>query len=156
MGLLDKLGSGMIAEKIKEGAINAIDRYVESAVINALLPHRQDGAEARIAICASVDVVIEHLAADYTEHIGKDAEKSLSIPQTVKHLELDSVTPVKRPESMAGLEVIKADDLELCLSGNLSGIAFKQMTMGVGATINTIHFKVTVKGNAVGTWLQAE
>lgn len=156
MGILDKLGSGMIAEKIKEGAINAIDRYVESAVINALLPHRQDGAEARIAICASVDVVIEHLAADYTEHIGKDAEKSLSIPQTVKHLELDSVTPVKRPESMAGSEVIKADDLELCLSGNLSGIAFKQMTMGVGATINTIHFKVTVKGNAVGTWLQAE
>lgn len=156
MGLLNKLGSGMIAEKIKEGAINAIDRYVESAVINALLPHRQDGAEARIAICASVDVVIEHLAADYTEHIGKDAEKSLSIPQTVKHLELDSVTPVKRPESMAGSEVIKADDLELCLSGNLSGIAFKQMTMGVGATINTIHFKVTVKGNAVGTWLQAE
>lgn len=156
MGLLDKLGSGMIAEKIKEGAINAIDRYVESAVINALLPHRQDGAEARIAICASVDVVIEHLAADYTEHIGKDAEKSLSIPQTVKHLELDSVTPVKRPESMAGSEVIKADELELCLSGNLSGIAFKQMTMGVGATINTIHFKVTVKGNAVGTWLQAE
>lgn len=156
MGLLDKLGSGMIAEKIKEGAINAIDRYVESAVINALLPHRQDGAEARIAICASVDVVIEHLAADYTEHIGKDAEKSLSIPQTIKHLELDSVTPVKRPESMAGSEVIKADDLELCLSGNLSGIAFKQMTMGVGATINTIHFKVTVKGNAVGTWLQAE
>ena len=156
MGLLDKLGSGMIAEKIKEGAINAIDRYVESAVINALLPHRQDGAEARIAICASVDVVIEHLAADYTEHIGKDAEKSLSIPQTVKHLELDSVTPVKRPESMAGSEVIKADDLELCLSGNLSGIAFKQMTMGVGTTINTIHFKVTVKGNAVGTWLQAE
>ena len=156
MGLLNKLGSGMIAEKIKEGAINAIDRYVESAVINALLPHRQDGAEARIAICASVDVVIEHLAADYTEHIGKDAEKSLSIPQTIKHLELDSVTPVKRPESMAGSEVIKADDLELCLSGNLSGIAFKQMTMGVGATINTIHFKVTVKGNAVGTWLQAE
>lgn len=156
MGLLNKLGSGMIAEKIKEGAINAIDRYVESAVINALLPHRQDGAEARIAICASVDVVIEHLAADYTEHIGKDAEKSLSIPQTVKHLELDSVTPVKRPESMAGSEVIKADELELCLSGNLSGIAFKQMTMGVGATINTIHFKVTVKGNAVGTWLQAE
>ncbi|MBR1999341.1 MAG: hypothetical protein IJ992_02380 [Lentisphaeria bacterium] len=156
MGLLDKLGSGMIAEKIKEGAINAIDRYVESAVINALLPHRQDGAEARIAICASVDVVIEHLAADYTEHIGKNAEKSLSIPQTVKHLELDSVTPVKRPESMAGSEVIKADELELCLSGNLSGIAFKQMTMGVGATINTIHFKVTVKGNAVGTWLQAE
>lgn len=156
MGLLDKLGSGMIAEKIKEGAINAIDRYVESAVINALLPHRQDGAEARIAICASVDVVIEHLAADYTEHIGKDAEKSLSIPQTIKHLELDSVTPVKRPESMAGSEVIKADELELCLSGNLSGIAFKQMTMGVGATINTIHFKVTVKGNAVGTWLQAE
>ena len=156
MGLLDKLGSGMIAEKIKEGAINAIDRYVESAVINALLPHRQDGAEARIAICASVDVVIEHLAADYTEHIGKNAEKSLSIPQTIKHLELDSVTPVKRPESMAGSEVIKADDLELCLSGNLSGIAFKQMTMGVGATINTIHFKVTVKGNAVGTWLQAE
>lgn len=156
MGLLDKLGSGMIAEKIKEGAINAIDRYVESAVINALLPHRQDGAEARIAICASVDVVIEHLAADYTEHIGKDAEKSLSIPQTIKHLELDSVTPVKRPDSMAGSEVIKADELELCLSGNLSGIAFKQMTMGVGATINTIHFKVTVKGNAVGTWLQAE
>ena len=156
MGLLNKLGSGMIAEKIKEGAINAIDRYVESAVINALLPHRQDGAEARIAICASVDVVIEHLAADYTEHIGKDAEKSLSIPQTIKHLELDSVTPVKRPESMAGSEVIKADELELCLSGNLSGIAFKQMTMGVGATINTIHFKVTVKGNAVGTWLQAE
>lgn len=156
MGLLDKLGSGMIAEKIKEGAINAIDRYVESAVINALLPHRQDGAEARIAICASVDVVIEHLAADYTEHIGKDAEKSLSIPQTIKHLELDSVTPVKRPDSMAGSEVIKADELELCLSGNLSGIAFKQMTMGVGATINTIHFKVSVKGNAVGTWLQAE
>lgn len=156
MGLLDKLGSGMIAEKIKEGAINAIDRYVESAVINALLPHRQDGAEARIAICASVDVVIEHLAADYTEHIGKNAEKSLSIPQTIKHLELDSVTPVKRPDSMAGSEVIKADELELCLSGNLSGIAFKQMTMGVGATINTIHFKVTVKGNAVGTWLQAE
>ncbi len=156
MGLLDKLGSGMIAEKIKEGAINAIDRYVESAVINALLPHRQDGAEARIAICASVDVVIEYLAADYTEHIGKDAEKSLSIPQTIKHLELDSVTPVKRPDSMAGSEVIKADELELCLSGNLSGIAFKQMTMGVGATINTIHFKVSVKGNAVGTWLQAE
>ena len=118
--------------------------------------HRQDGAEARIAICASVDVVIEYLAADYTEHIWKDAEKSLSIPQTIKHLELDSVTPVKRPESMAGSEVIKADELELCLSGNLSGIAFKQMTMGVGATINTIHFKVTVKGNAVGTWLQAE
>ena len=156
MGLLDKLGSGMIAEKIKEGAINAIDRYVESAVINALLPHRQDGTEARIAICASVDVVIEYLAADYTEHLGKEANKSLSIPLTVKHLELDSVTAAKRPDSMAGSEVIKADDLELCLSGNLSGIAFKQMMMGVGATINTIHFKVSVKGNAVGTWLKAE
>ncbi len=156
MGILNKLGSGMIAEKIKEGAMNAIDRYVESAVINALLPHRQDGAEARIAICASVDVVIEYLAADYTEHMGKDAEKSLNIPQTVKHLELDSVTAVRRPDAMAGSEVIKADELELCLSGNLSGISFKQMMMGVGATINTIHFKVTVKGNAVGTWLMAE
>ena len=75
MGILDKLGGNMIAEKIKESAINAIDRYVESAVINAILPHSQDGAEARIAICASLDVTIEQLAADYTEHLGKDAEK---------------------------------------------------------------------------------
>lgn len=156
MGILDKLGSGMIAEKIKEGAVNAIDRYVESAVINALLPHRQDGADMRIAICASVDVTIEYLVADYTEHIGKGTEKSLEIPLSTKHLELDSVTAVKRPESMAGSDVIKADGLELCLSGNLSGLAFKQMMMGMGATINTIHFKVTVKGNAAGTWLNAE
>lgn len=156
MGILDKLGSGMIAEKIKEGAINAIDRYVESAVINAVLPHQQDGNEARIAICASLDVTIERLAADYTEHIGQDAEKNLEIPLTIKHLELDSVTAVKRPASMAGSEVIKADDLELSLSGSLSGLAFKQMMMGVGATINTVHFKITVKGNAAGTWLNAE
>lgn len=156
MGILDKLGSGMIAEKIKEGAVNAIDRYVESAVINAVLPHRQDGADMRVAICASVDVTIEYLAADYTEHIGKGTEKSLEIPLTIKHLELDSVTAVKRPASMAGSEVIKADDLELSLSGSLSGLAFKQMMMGVGATINTVHFKITVKGNAAGTWLNVE
>lgn len=156
MGILDKLGGNMIAEKIKESAINAIDRYVESAVINAILPHSQDGTEARIAICASLDVTIEQLAADYTEHLGRDVEKSLVIPLTIKHLELDSVTPVKRPAAMAGSESIQAENMALDLSGKLSGIAFKQIMMGMGATINSIHFKVSVKGNAAGTWLQGE
>lgn len=155
MGLFDKLGGNLIADRIRGEALKVIDRYVESAVINAVLPH-QDGAEQKIRISAGLKTVLAETLVEYTEHMGKDTVKTLTIPLTEKELALDTVIAAKRPGVMAESAVIGAEDLKLDLSGRISGIGFRQMMMGVGATIDAVTFKVSVSGSASGTWLQTE
>lgn len=158
MGLFDKLGGGLIASAIKSEAMKAIDRYVESAVINSVLPQCTEGSDAKVQFAANLKVVLAEAVVEYTEIMGKSGgkETSLNLPLTEKMLALASIVKAKKPSSMADSEKITADDLDLTFSGKIAGLGFKQMMMGAGATINAVKFKVTVSGSATADWLAGE
>lgn len=158
MGLFDKLGGGLIASAIKSEAMKAIDRYVESAVINSVLPQCTEGTDAKVQFSADLKIVLAEALIEYTEIMGKNGgkETSLNLPLTEKTLALSSVIKAKKPSSMAASEKISAEDLDLTFSGKIAGLAFKQMMMGAGATINAVKFKVTVSGSASADWIGGE
>lgn len=158
MGLFDKLGGGLIASAIKSEAMKAIDRYVESTVINSVLPQCTEGTDAKVQFAANLKVVLAEAVVEYTEIMGKSGgkETSLTLPLTEKTLALASTVKAKKPSSMADSEKITADDLDLTFSGKIAGLGFKQMMMGAGATINAVKFKVTVSGSATADWLAGE
>lgn len=158
MGLFDKLGGGLIASAIKSEAMKAIDRYVESTVINSVLPQCTEGSDAKVQFAAELKVVLAEAVVEYTEIMGKSGgkETSLTLPLTEKTLALASIIKAKKPSSMADSEKITAEDLDLSFSGKIAGLGFKQMMMGAGATINAVKFKVTVSGSATADWLAGE
>lgn len=158
MGLFDKLGGSLIANAIKSEAMKAIDRYVESAVINSVLPQCTEGTDAKVQFTADLKIVLAEAVVEYTEIMGKSGgkETSLTLPLTEKTLALASIVKAKKPSSMADSEKINADDLDLAFSGKIAGLGFKQMMMGAGATINAVKFKITVAGSAVADWIDGE
>lgn len=152
MGIFDKLGGNLIADRIRTEAQKAIDRYVESAVVNALLPHG-DGLDASARVGARLELVLAETEVTYTEHMGHHISKSLTLPATEKILELETVFPVRRPRDMAESEAVSVEDLDLHLAGKIGGLGFRQMMMGVGATIDSVSFRVRVTGAASLEWL---
>ena len=158
MGLFDKLGGGLIASAIKSEAMKAIDRYVESAVINSVLPQCTEGTDAKVQFAADLKVMLVEALIEYTEIMGKNGgrDTSLNLPLTEKSLVLASTLKAKKPSSMAASEKITANDLDLSFSGKIAGLGFTQMMMGAGARINSVKFKVTVSGTASADWLDGE
>lgn len=160
MSALNQLGGKLIAERIRAEAMKAIEKNVQSAVLNALLPQSAEngsGGESAIPVQLEADLTLNLARAEifYTEHLGKDSEKSLALPDTRKELKLCSLFSAKRPEAMAQSRKIGAHGLSLTLEGTLAGIAFQQKIMGCGATIHTVAFRVSVSGNASAEWLDA-
>ncbi len=155
MGIFDKLGGNLIADRIRSEAVKAIDRYVENSVINALLPHHGEDGHA-VKLTASLTVKLDGVLVEYTEHMGKDCKKTLTIPAAEKQLALDSTVKAARPGVMAESSVISGEELELAFAGKISGIGFRQMMMGVGATIDAVTVRLTVSGTANGVWLGQE
>ncbi len=151
MGIFDKLGGNLIADRIRAEAVKAIDKYVESTVINTLLPHCEPGGNT-IRLTAGLTVALDEVLVEYTEHMGKDSKKTLTIPATEKHLDLDSLVKAGKPGVLEESEVIQGEDLAFSCSGKISGIGFRQMMMGVGATIDSVTFRLSVTGTANGVW----
>jgi len=146
--------NNLIGERIKTEALKAIDKYAETAFINSVLPHcTDDGVKASMKLTGKLDLTIADMVVDFTEHMGKNTEKTLTIPLTEKHIDLDTLFRAVRPKMISGSETISTDGLTLTLNGKISGIGMKQMMMGVGATINSVSFRLTVVGSAAGTWL---
>lgn len=155
MGIFDKLGGTLIANTIKSNVLKAIDSYIESSVINSLLPHAPEGGtKSLLNLAAELNVSIADCVIQYTQHMGKkDEAKTLQIPLTEKHLSLNSNIPVIRPGKMAASQTLTAANLNIVFTGSLGGIAYQEMMMGAGATIDSVTLKLTVSGNAGGTWI---
>ncbi len=151
MGIFDKLGGNLIADRIKAEAAKAIDKYVESSVINALLPDCEPGPDT-IRLTAGLIVKLDDVLVEYTEHMGKDAKKTLTIPAMEKTLALDRFLRAKRPTVLEESTEICGENLEFSFSGKISGIGFRQMMMGVGATIDSVTVRLAVSGTADGVW----
>lgn len=154
MGFFDKLGGNLIADRIRGEALKAIDKYAETAFISSILPHcSEDGAAASMKIEGAIDLNIAEVTVEYTEHMGRDAEKTLTLPPTEKHIEVNTLFRAVRPRLIAGSETISAEGVTLNLNGRIAGIGMKQMMMGVGATVNAVSFRLALTGSASGKWL---
>lgn len=158
MSALNQLAGKMIADKIRSEAVKAVENHIQSAVINSLLPQSAVHGNAHaipLRVKASLEMNLSDTLVSYTEHLGKDSSKTLSLPGIRKDLNLHTIFAVGRPDAMAQSREIKAENLSMTLSGTLSGIAFQQKIMGCGATINEVSFRVSVSGNASAEWLDA-
>ena len=154
MGFFDKLGGNLIADRIRSEALKAVDKYAETAFINSILPHcGEDGVSASVQIAGSIDLSIAEMVIEYTEHMGRDAEKTLTLPPMEKHIAFDTLFRAVRPGLLADSETISAEGVTLNLNGRIAGIGMKQMMMSVGATVNAVSFRLALTGGATGKWL---
>ncbi len=151
MGFLSKI----LSMRICAEAEKAMDRYVESAFINALLPHADSsGVVAALHVTASVDVVFSETFVEYTEHEkSKDTPASLTVPPRSRHLDIDTIIPAMRPRMFSDSQQITAEDVRLTLESSLKNIGLREMFMGVGATLNNVNVRLTVSGGAVLQWI---
>ncbi len=154
MNLFSKLGSNLIAERIKNEVQKILDEKVSSAVINSLFPVCDPAkASARAEITSHLSLEIKSLVITYTEHTGSDKDASIAIPSQTRVLDLACSVPVRRPKAMEKSHGIQADQVALDFSGTLRGFEFEQMMMGMGATIHAVQFHLLVSGTVSSVWI---
>ncbi len=153
MGLFDKLGSKIVADKIKAEAKNAIDRYVETTAVQSVLPQTQDGDAAQMAVKADIRVLLKSAHVEYTEHMGKDKPNSLDLESEDKMLNLNTVVRALRPRLLANSEALTAEKFTVAFQGRIAGIGMKQLFMGVGATIDAITVDLVLECSVNAQWL---
>jgi len=119
MGVL----GGLIQSKIKQEVQKLIDSKVQSAVVNGLFPSVQK-AEGYLSAQAHLNVKIQKLDIEYTEHLKKGNDVLLTVPEQEHPLELKFDIPVSRPKQMSGSNGLQMNNFELSLSGTLQSIEF--------------------------------
>lgn len=144
----------MIGDRILSEVRKLIREKASTVFLASVLPpapRTEDGPSLKVEAKLKLTVRSAKIACTIRTG-GSSEEKELLIENEEQEFSVSTGFRLRRPDDLAGSDVLELDLKKLELTGALSGIEFTKMMMGAGAAVHGIELHAELTGRGTGVW----